>query len=151
MSCHISRLFSVDNRAQRDINQKINDACARTHTHTHPRIEADRFGRLSKAMGPLGTWYRVKVFIEFVFFAHQKVKEPTSRPTRRTDSWTTSLKTVGSFQSVRFGLHDKVFRCKCLRTNKAKRRTSRTGPAPATSGSTTPIRSGPLHERRTKI
>ena len=100
-------------------------------------------------MGPLGTWYRVKVFIEFVFLRTKKSKAHQPA-TRRTDSWSTSLKTVGNFQSVRFGLHEKVFCFKCLRTNKAKRRTSRTGPASATSGSTTPIRSGPLHERLTK-
>ena len=45
----------------------------------------------------------------FVFFAHQRVKAPTSWPTRRTDSWTISLETVGHFQSVRFGSHGKVF------------------------------------------
>ena len=72
---------------------------------------------------------------------------PTTRPTRWTDSWTTKLKTVGHFQSVRFGLHENVFRFECLRTNKAKRRTNRTGPASATSGSTISIRSGPLHQR----
>ena len=54
--------------------------------------------------------HQLKGFYVVCIFAHQRVKAPTSWPTRRTDSWTVSLKTVGHFQSVRFGLHGKVFR-----------------------------------------